>query len=250
MALFNKTKAYMPFKNISDEGTTDMWTQSETATEYYYNQADLPAKPLNVEVKGSNLVEGTIGSLAYKEWAWGDNLAMSAFSLYIRLDPDAWAATAAKVVGDTIKSTAGDYYECTVAGTTGASEPTWDTVVGNTTADDTVTWIRVENISADPDGLAAGDIRCSEFVEIFQAAAAKETIVLSTLIANTGDTDADIVFIITDSSDVVLYTMLVTLTTTDGPLTMQEKIVIPPEGKVKIMSSSELVSASITEDES
>lgn len=31
-------------------------------------------------------------------------------------------------------------FECTVAGTTGASSPTWDTTPGNTTSDGTVTW--------------------------------------------------------------------------------------------------------------
>jgi len=36
---------------------------------------------------------------------------------------------------------AGTYaFECTTAGTTGADEPSWDTTVGNTTADGTVTW--------------------------------------------------------------------------------------------------------------
>lgn len=54
----------------------------------------------------------------------------------------AWSASTAYVVGDLVKPTShnGYYYECTTAGTSGASEPTWDTTVGGTTSDNTVTW--------------------------------------------------------------------------------------------------------------
>lgn len=31
-------------------------------------------------------------------------------------------------------------FECTTAGTSGTTEPTWDTTAGNTTPDGTVTW--------------------------------------------------------------------------------------------------------------
>ena len=54
-----------------------------------------------------------------------------------------WAATTAYVVGDVVKATSGNetiYFHCTTAGTSGGSEPTWDTTVGNTTVDATVTW--------------------------------------------------------------------------------------------------------------
>lgn len=60
----------------------------------------------------------------------------------------AWAATTAYSLGDKVlrstgvgtEQTAGLYFVCTTAGTTGGSEPTWDTTVGNTTADGSVTW--------------------------------------------------------------------------------------------------------------
>lgn len=60
----------------------------------------------------------------------------------------AWAATTAYSLGDKIlrstglgsEQTGGLYMVCTVAGTSGASEPTWDVTVGNTTSDGTVTW--------------------------------------------------------------------------------------------------------------
>jgi len=55
----------------------------------------------------------------------------------------AWAASTAYVLGDKVISTTGNttlLFECTVAGTSGGSEPSWDTTPGNTTVDNTATW--------------------------------------------------------------------------------------------------------------
>ena len=64
--------------------------------------------------------------------------------LYLILKGTAWTATTAKVLGDFVVPTAGlengFRYECTTAGTTGSSEPTWPIVEGATVADGTVTW--------------------------------------------------------------------------------------------------------------
>ena len=38
------------------------------------------------------------------------------------------------------------YYECTVAGTTGVLEPVWNTAIGSTTADNSVTWTLKEHL--------------------------------------------------------------------------------------------------------
>jgi hypothetical protein len=60
-----------------------------------------------------------------------------------------WAATTAFVAGAIIAvSYVNDvigYYECTVAGTTGGTQPTWtgDVAIGDTLTDGTVTWTRV-----------------------------------------------------------------------------------------------------------
>lgn len=59
-----------------------------------------------------------------------------------------WAASAAKNLGDRVVCTiaygtaaAKKYvYECTVAGTTGGTQPTWPTTPGNTVADNDITW--------------------------------------------------------------------------------------------------------------
>lgn len=56
----------------------------------------------------------------------------------------AWATGTAYVVGDVRRATSGNetlYFHCTTAGTSHATtEPTWNTSVGGTTTDNTVTW--------------------------------------------------------------------------------------------------------------
>ena len=66
-------------------------------------------------------------------------------SIFVRSRPASnWAANTAYVLGDRRKATAaclGIHFECTTAGTSHATtEPTWNTTVGGTTADGTVTW--------------------------------------------------------------------------------------------------------------
>jgi hypothetical protein len=58
----------------------------------------------------------------------------------------AWTASTAYVVGNIVRSTTltnapgtGNYYQCTVAGTSGASAPTW-TTTGTTVSDNGITW--------------------------------------------------------------------------------------------------------------
>lgn len=56
--------------------------------------------------------------------------------------PDDWAASTAYAVGDIVKATTYNdrTFVCSTAGTSDSSEPTWDTDVGDTTSDNTVTW--------------------------------------------------------------------------------------------------------------
>lgn len=59
---------------------------------------------------------------------------------------DKWRATTARVAGSFVKPDSAAngaitlLYECTTAGTSGASEPTWPTTSGSTVTDGTVTW--------------------------------------------------------------------------------------------------------------
>lgn len=55
----------------------------------------------------------------------------------------AWVATTAYAVGDHVTLTGGEILEATVAGTSGATEPTAPATVGDTVVDGDVTWERV-----------------------------------------------------------------------------------------------------------
>jgi len=59
--------------------------------------------------------------------------------------PSAWVASVAYTSGQYIRpSTANTYnYECTTAGTSGATEPVWNTTLGGTTTDGTAVWTTV-----------------------------------------------------------------------------------------------------------
>ena len=67
--------------------------------------------------------------------------------------PALWQASSAYNVGDVVQATiqpaTGFFFRCTVAGTTGATEPFWPTIIGNTTVDGTVTWMAVTILSGD-----------------------------------------------------------------------------------------------------
>jgi hypothetical protein len=72
----------------------------------------------------------------------------------VDLDPPTWTATTAytlrapfdAAIGATVKPTTenGRHFKATVAGISGASEPSWNTTIGGTTVDGTVTWTTIE----------------------------------------------------------------------------------------------------------
>lgn len=76
----------------------------------------------------------------------------------------AWAATTAQAQGSKrirstglgTEQTGGLYFVATTAGTTGGTEPTWNTTVGSTTSDGTVTWTTYAIIYYDADPASTG----------------------------------------------------------------------------------------------
>jgi len=76
----------------------------------------------------------------------------------------AWASTTVYTEGDKVlrstglgtEQTAGLYFVATTGGTSGGSEPTWDTTVENTTADNTVTWTTFAILFTDADPVGTG----------------------------------------------------------------------------------------------
>jgi len=75
----------------------------------------------------------------------------------VRLEPPVWTATTAMTLrptgdagaGSVVRPTSenGRHFKCTTAGTTGGSEPSWDTVIGNTTADGSVVWTTIQALT-------------------------------------------------------------------------------------------------------
>jgi hypothetical protein len=73
------------------DGSTDQWTDSPTTSgEYYYTGSDISAEPTYVFVDGTEQTEGTLGSLASGEYAWGDQDSLGTDTLYVyqTSDPD------------------------------------------------------------------------------------------------------------------------------------------------------------------
>lgn len=75
----------------------DWWTLSGSGTdEYYYNVEDLSAESDTLFEDGSEMTEGTLGTLAAGEFAIGDNDTIGHDTIYVRLtddtDPDTKAA--------------------------------------------------------------------------------------------------------------------------------------------------------------
>lgn len=84
-------------------------------------------------------------------------------SFIVLAAPADWVTVTVYAVGDIIKPTTrdGNEYVCTVAGTSGASEPTFITTIGSETVDATVTWTARKAYSIDTAGTSplAGKIR-------------------------------------------------------------------------------------------
>ena len=64
------------------------WTQHAATAEYYY-ATDAKHKPLSVLMGGAAMTEGTLGSLAVGEWAWGDQDSLGYDTIYARVTGDA-----------------------------------------------------------------------------------------------------------------------------------------------------------------
>lgn len=108
-----------------------------------------PAVTANISITGMPTAGGSIRLQLHNETA---------------KTASAWAGTTAYSQGDKVlrstgvgsEQTAGLYFVATTGGTSGASEPTWDTTVGNTTADGTVTWTCYAILYYDADPGASG----------------------------------------------------------------------------------------------
>ena len=78
-----------------------------------------------------------------------------------------WAATTSYAVGAIVRATAvqefGLVFKCTTAGTSGATQPAWPTLIDSTTVDGSVTWTAISAVYEDLSVLAPNAI-----IELFQ----------------------------------------------------------------------------------
>jgi lambda family phage minor tail protein L len=91
----------------------------------------------------------------------------NAVTLRREVAPRPWLATTAFTVGDIVRPFVNDgtgfYFRCVVAGTSGATEPFWPTIIANTVVDGTVTWMAVSIIAGEFQTAAP-----SAVIELFQ----------------------------------------------------------------------------------
>lgn len=78
--------------------------------------------------------------------------------------PDLWVQDTVYVVGDLVHPPTenGYIYECIVGGTSGSTEPGWETVQDNTFIDNEVTWKTHENFSLASTEITNGSITISD----------------------------------------------------------------------------------------
>ncbi len=91
-----------PVSDTASTALTTAWTDSVAVPgEYHYTGAGVTAEPTYVFANGTKLTEGTLGSLADGEWAYGDNDSIGSSQLYVKLavgNPGALATGHVKVL--------------------------------------------------------------------------------------------------------------------------------------------------------
>lgn len=120
-------------------------------------------------VGGTASWDGTAGS----KWATTDGgaggsaIPTSADDVFFTAKPaPTWAATTAYSLAAIVSPVTGNgyFYECTTAGTTAGTEPTWPTVVGNTVTDGTVVWTcRASTVTIAAGNTGAKTLNCTGF---------------------------------------------------------------------------------------
>ena len=86
----------MAFKNYSAKFANTAlasMTQSGTVSTEYYYATDVKHKPMVVLEQSTEMTEGTLGSLAVGEWAWGDNDSLGYDTIYVRKSDDSAPTT-------------------------------------------------------------------------------------------------------------------------------------------------------------
>lgn len=101
-----------------------------------------------------------------------------------------WQAATAYTLGQMVRPVAsnGRVFECTTAGTSGGSEPTWDTTISNTTADNTAVWTCLDDLYYSPFTVSEGVVTMQD-VTINGTLLVNGTVVGAHIADNSIDTD-------------------------------------------------------------
>lgn len=129
-------------------------------------------------VGGTAFWDGNVGT----KWATTDggasgaSVPTSADDVFFTAKPaPTWQASTAYILTNIVSPVTGNgfHYECTTAGTTGSTEPTWPTVVGNTVTDGTVVWTcRSATVTIGVSNTGAKSINCTGFTGTITGTAA------------------------------------------------------------------------------
>ena len=131
--------------------STPTFEQVSTALTILGGDADvdnfLKATRSNVNDLEAAVIEAKVKAIRHEfedKFVYGTGSNNQPTGLWYTLKGTAWQASTAYAVGDVVVPTSGKEngfrYECTTAGTSGSSEPTWPTSEGATKTDGTVTW--------------------------------------------------------------------------------------------------------------
>lgn len=120
-------------------------------------------------VGGTASWDGTAGTKwsATDGGVGGSAIPTSADDVFFTAKPaPTWVATTAYSLAAIVSPITGNgkFYECTTAGTTSGTEPTWPTVVGNTVTDGTVVWTcRASTVTIATGNTGAKTINCTGY---------------------------------------------------------------------------------------
>jgi hypothetical protein len=145
------------------ESPNDHWTISASGSNEYYLDNAAPfysaVKPVKMLEDDEELIEGLLGSLGLKQWAFGDNDALGYSTIYIRLsdeaDPDSKAAADESYVKKSTGTTTTDLFRSTDVGKYVRLYNGFIKITSYTSALEVKGEIRKELTVSDPDSIIA-----------------------------------------------------------------------------------------------
>ncbi|MGH7099398.1 MAG: hypothetical protein ACREE4_17285 [Stellaceae bacterium] len=147
----NDTDLGGPLKYYNAVGAATFPSSGTVQFAFAIQAADYAAYGETIQELGlfSNSAAVTVPAVvgfSYSAWAASSNQPVgnlvkdSAGHPFRSTTPPAWVASKAVVVGQLITDSNSNIQQCTVAGTTGGSHPTWSATIGDTVADGGATW--------------------------------------------------------------------------------------------------------------